>query len=656
MNAVKFSETKYRYSIIRLMSKALFLVLMSLSVVVSADDSADSLRLTLKSLKGAEKARVLLRLANQCLNTDASLSRSYIHEAYAIANQKDDKDLLAQCCVQEGLLLNSTGSYDSALKILTKALRINDWQPDSFDLARLYTVMGITNENAGNSDSALSYYQKSFVIYHNTSNYQGVANSYLNLGCLFLKLKKYQDATLQLQKALDVSLKHKKTASLGSIYNNLGIVNDIRGLKEKALEYYTSALELEEAKGNKSVMANIYNNMAIIYNDRRDYRQALDLLEKSVSLKLETGNREGTANSYTVMGDVYFNLGDIQKAAFYAEKALGIAREGKFRYVEANCRKQLAAIYQEKGDYKKAAEEWKKALALNDTLYNQSVSQKISDLQSKYELIQKDQENRILKQQISLQQLKQSRQRIYFRFLILAVIATTLVLIMVFILLRMKMLSIKRNKELYEKEFRVKELELAAKENAYRLLENEKRQEEIKKAFLMQQYQSEQEIRALELKNLNTSIQLKNKELTSLSANFVSMNDILGQIRRSLLNLKKYFTGEVPGELNDVISLINSNLDNDLNWRKFRITFEETYSGFLDNLSKKVPDLTLNEQKLCAYLYVGLSSNEIATVMNISLAAVNKNRQRLRKTLGLPANGDILEYLKSCDLQQQPIA
>ncbi|MGE5384171.1 MAG: tetratricopeptide repeat protein [Omnitrophica WOR_2 bacterium] len=621
-----------------------------------ASDSADALVHSLKTLKGTDKAKVLLKLANQCLYSDAGLSKAYTNEAYLIAFRKNDHELMAQCLVQQGLWLNTTGSYDSALKVLNKALTLKVWPADSKDLARLYTVKGISSENAGHSDSALYSYQKAFSIYQNKGHHQGLANTYLNLGCLFLKLKKYDEAGTNLQKALDESLKYKKTVTLGSIYNNLGILYDIRGNKSKALKFYVQALAIEEKAGNKSVMATIYHNMALIHDKQGDHQRALDELKKSVDLKLYTGNREGTANSYVEMAEVYMNLNSVDMAASFAIKALEIAETGKFTYVEANCRKQLAAIYERKGDFKRASGEWKKALVLDDSLYNQSVSREISDLQSKYEIVQKEQENKILKQQISLQEVKTSRQRIYFQFLIFGAIAATLVLIMVFILLRLKMTTIKKNKELYEKEYRLKELELAAKENAYRLLENEKKQEEIRKAFLLQQLKAEQEIKALELKNLNTSIQLKNKELTSLSANFINVNEILSQLRRSLLSLKKYFSHEVPVELNEVLSMVNSNMDNDMNWRKFRMSFEDTHAGFLDLLMNTVPDLTLNEQKLCAYLFIGLTSNDIAKVMNISLAAVNKNRQRIRKTLGLPPNADITEYLKNIDLLRQPVA
>lgn len=592
-------------------------VLISSALTLSAGDSTDSLQKSLKKLQGNEKADVLLRLANLCIYTDAALSKAYTAEAFSIALKKGDKTLMARCMIQEGLRLNSTGSYDSALKVLDKASLIYDWSPESSDLARLYTVKGISSENIGSTDSALNYYQKAFDIYKLTGNHQGIANSYLNLGCLFLKLKKYDQADTHLQQALNESIKHSKTASLGSIYNNLGVVHDVKGRAEKAIECYSKALEIEEKVGNKSVMANIYNNMALIHNRKKEYREALEDLQRSVELKMETGNREGTANSYTVMAEVYSNLNDIGKAYHYVKKALEIAETGGFLYVEANCRKQLALIYESKAQYENASNEWKKAFSLNDSLYDQSVTQKISDLQSRYEMIQKEQENKILRQQISLQEIKSSRQKIYTRFLLLAVIASLLVLALLYYILRMKIIAMKNNKELFDKQ---------------------------------------SEIKSLELKNLNTSIELKNKELTSLSANFININDMLRNIRKSLSGLKKYFNNEIPAELNELLSLINSNLDNDLNWKKFRVSFEQTHAGFLDRLIKVVPDLTLNEQKLCAYLYIGLSSNEIARIMNISLAAVNKNRQRLRKTLSLQPNADICEFLKNIDIQEQIIA
>lgn len=638
------------YIICRNQKRLLFSVLVIFSIACNAladtnEVASEILVKKLAKLTGKEKVETLLQLAGNNLNSDTRLALSYTQEALQIALELHDNELSARCMIQQGLAYNNMGSYDTARMILNKALKINKWTAESKVLARLYTVLGIANEKEGMSDSALKCYNRAFIIYNAGKNYQGIANSYLNIGCLFSRLKKYDEASIYLQKALDQSIKYDVKASLGSIYNNLGVVCDIRNQKQEALGYYKKALEIQKSQSNKAGMATIYHNMAMIHDNLGQYSLALECIKKSLALKLETGNREGTANAYSLMAEVLMNLNRINEAEKYTVMALNMATEGHYLLIEAGARKQLAEIYYKQQRFAESSDQWKQALIINDSLYNQSVSQKLSDMQSHYELKQKEQENQILKQQISLQLAREAQQKSYSRFLLFAIIAITIVLILLFILFRMKVISMRRTKELYAKEYKLKELELAAKENDYRLLELEKESEAAKKALLVQQFEAEQEIRNLEMKNLSSSIELKNKELTSLSAGFISKNEILGQIKKSLMGLRKYFRDGAPADLSELISLVNSNLDNDLNWKKFKFTFDETHPGFLDDLINAVPDLSLTEQKLCAFLYIGLSSSEIASVMNISLAAVNKSRQRMRKRLGLQPTADICSHL-----------
>lgn len=595
--------------------------------------TADSLQRQLSRVKGGELIKTLSALAELYMYSDGRKALTYAKEAFLESEKTNNTLLMAQCLTQEGLAYANLGSYDTSIKIIREAMALKNPEEPTSDLGKIYSVLGIANEGAGISDSALKYYHEAFRVYSQVKDDQGIVNTYLNLGCLFMRLKKFDEAAINLTRALDESLNRNAMKALGSIYNNLGVVEDIRDNKEKSLDYYTKALKYQKAGGNIGGMAAIYHNVAIIHFDLKEYRQALENFSKSITLKYETGNREGIATTYSSMAEVYLKMEEISQAEEYVLKALKIAGEGRYLVVEVQAFKQLAKIYELQGRFREASAQWEKALTFSDSLYNQSVSRQLSEMQGRYELKQKDQENQLLRQE-------KSQQRTKNRFLIFAIIAISLVLILLFILLRMKILSMRKTKVLFD-------LEIAKSANEYRLLEIEKREEELRQLYLVEKYKAEEEIRALELSNLNNSIMLKNKELTTLTANFINKNEILGQIKKELVSIQRQSSEKPEDEIIGLIKLINSNLDKDLNWKKFRISLEESHTGLLEKLTNAVPDLTLNEQKLCAYLFVGLSSNEIAQVMNITLAAVNKSRQRMRKRLMLPVNGDIGAFLKS---------
>ncbi|WP_291123080.1 helix-turn-helix transcriptional regulator, partial [Flavobacterium sp. UBA6046] len=65
------------------------------------------------------------------------------------------------------------------------------------------------------------------------------------------------------------------------------------------------------------------------------------------------------------------------------------------------------------------------------------------------------------------------------------------------------------------------------------------------------------------------------------------------------------------------------------------------------NLSKKYPNLTSKDIKLCVYLKMNLTSKEIAPMMNISFRGVELQRYRLRKKLNLIQDENLSKFLLS---------
>jgi DNA-binding CsgD family transcriptional regulator len=73
---------------------------------------------------------------------------------------------------------------------------------------------------------------------------------------------------------------------------------------------------------------------------------------------------------------------------------------------------------------------------------------------------------------------------------------------------------------------------------------------------------------------------------------------------------------------------------------------DHTHQEFFNKLRRSFPDLTKNEERLCAMLRLNLSSKEIAALSNISVRAVEMGRYRLRKKLKIPFTTSLIDYLK----------
>ena len=74
--------------------------------------------------------------------------------------------------------------------------------------------------------------------------------------------------------------------------------------------------------------------------------------------------------------------------------------------------------------------------------------------------------------------------------------------------------------------------------------------------------------------------------------------------------------------------------------------FDQVHADFLKRLRQKHPNLTLREEKLCAYLRMNLSSKDLASLMSISVRGVEISRYRLPKKLSIPSGMGLPEFLQ----------
>ena len=94
-----------------------------------------------------------------------------------------------------------------------------------------------------------------------------------------------------------------------------------------------------------------------------------------------------------------------------------------------------------------------------------------------------------------------------------------------------------------------------------------------------------------------------------------------------------------------IIQEINSNINLDDDWDDFKMHFEEVNNDFFSKLQGQFPKLTKNDYKLCAYMRMNLSSKEIAQILNITLSAVSKSRNRLRKKMDLDSSVKLTQFM-----------
>jgi DNA-binding NarL/FixJ family response regulator len=171
-------------------------------------------------------------------------------------------------------------------------------------------------------------------------------------------------------------------------------------------------------------------------------------------------------------------------------------------------------------------------------------------------------------------------------------------------------------------------------------------EEELKhqKKILEMELKAENELNSQEYEKhiLELELQTKSSEVTGKSLSIAKQSEMIENIQ-GILDTEVDFN-KLKSEIKKVIK---SNAINKHEWQTFESNLNQIHDEFVINLSKKYPNLTSKDIKLCVYLKMNLSSKEIAPMMNISFRGVELHRYRLRKKLHLIQDENLSKFLLS---------
>ena len=175
-------------------------------------------------------------------------------------------------------------------------------------------------------------------------------------------------------------------------------------------------------------------------------------------------------------------------------------------------------------------------------------------------------------------------------------------------------------------------------------LESAKEEQEL--AHLKVVAQNEQKIMSLKNQQLEIKIGYKNKELAMSTMHLVQRSKLIQQLKDTIQKVAKNTNDQAAAkELKKIDRLLNENTQLSEGWDQFAHHFDQVHIDFLQKVREKYPQLTANDEKLCAYLRMNLSTKEMAPLMNISIRGVEVARYRLRKKIGIDSAVNLNEFM-----------
>lgn len=149
--------------------------------------------------------------------------------------------------------------------------------------------------------------------------------------------------------------------------------------------------------------------------------------------------------------------------------------------------------------------------------------------------------------------------------------------------------------------------------------------------------QLEQENATMKGQILQNEIENLRSELSGYLAQLARKNEVLSEVRDMVLTGEK----EIAGDHIDKI------IEGEAYWDEFFQRFNRFDKVFLDLLAQHPGEFSLSEQKFCLLLRLGMSSKDISSLLNITPAAIEKKRYRIRKKFELESSESLERHINS---------
>lgn len=447
---------------------------------------------------------------------------------------------------------------------------------------------------------------------------------------------------LKLSPNLESPINIQANMQISGVYSSLGDYN-------KAFEYNDKALSFAKVINDSILIASCHNNRGLIHCNLSEFVTADNSFLSALFINRKLGNIKAIAANLNNMclypgnseaklkyineaiiinknlnahWSICENLNNKAKQLYYLKRyneALTVLKNVQEKIkklgakeLECDNYEYLSWVYSSMGDYKQAYIYINKYLTLYNEMQDDHRLRNVEQSLSSKLMLEKEQNLEIAHHKLRINSLQRN----------LIILVAIIIIIVTSLLIIPKWLKKKKTLELVNAKLRL-----------------EKSERELTELKLSQQQKR--------ISNFEDNLVRLNHQLTSYSLFINNRNEILSIIQDKLKALNRLSDSKIKPELKSIILFIKQCQSNNSNDDTFLQDIDDLSKLYLEKLLLKHPNLTKGESKLATLLRVDLSSKEIALLLGVNTNSVTMSKYRLKKSLKLSKDEDVVSYLRS---------
>jgi serine phosphatase RsbU (regulator of sigma subunit) len=343
----------------------LFFVLLIFSGNPFLSQNTDSLKLILSNAsQDTTKLKLLIELSDACEIDEVD---GYVNSAIKLC-KKNLKNItnereryvyfkyLALAFNNKGFINDQFGNVDKALKYYNLSLKIQEVIQDKKGMSYSLNNIAYVYDNQSDVPKALEYLHKALKIQESIDDKRGIAISLINIGNISKAHGDESKALEYFERGLKLNEELNDKANVAVALLNIGDIYYKKGQVSVALNYFNKSLKLYEEIGDQFGASYAMINLGHIYQKQGDTDKALSIFYKSIAIQEAQLDKAGIAKTLVNVTMLLYKQGKVDLALESALRAMKIAKELGYPEELKATSELLSKIYAKKGSYQNAYE------------------------------------------------------------------------------------------------------------------------------------------------------------------------------------------------------------------------------------------------------------------------------------------------------------
>ena len=315
----------------------------------------------------------------------ADLAIDFYEQSLAVFRASGDSTSVSATLMNMGSSFYGQARFDDAVGVFQQALVIAEAVGNKRRMAGLLNNMGVVEQGQTNYPSALDFYQRSLALKEELGLTQSASSTIQNIGNIYLALKDYDKAQAALNRALELKIEANDLTGQAIVLNNLGSLSIEIDHPAEALKSFQTAYRINETLGLDCAINYSLNGIAESHWLLNQFDSALFYGRMAIPRIRECQDMELLSAAQAVLGAVYFDqgtYGDAERALTESVKAS--QKINNNLYLQRSTR-LLSELYKKQRKYKQALTYHELYKAATDSIFNDSNTREITQLEAQFE-------------------------------------------------------------------------------------------------------------------------------------------------------------------------------------------------------------------------------------------------------------------------------